>query len=275
MRPASTRRTSSGTRGPSRRRWRSSWSWATSRPPTPTTRRRWRAWSASGTTRWPASTCRGATTSRPWRRSKRPWPGTPTSRATASSWRRATAVSGGWPRRRPWPSGWRRPSTGRSRCSACSGRSSRSRRAGRRRLTESFARWPTWRRPTSRRCFRSGRSTSTCGRSRRPRRSSTARWAVDVDSARAHHGRALTLVGRGRYRDAVDADLDAVSRLYFYPDAHFYLGLSFTALGLDRPGGGGVPDVPQPVAGLPERAPVAGARLPRLPPTAARRPRPR
>ena len=54
---------------------------------------------------------------------------------------------------------------------------------------------------------------------------------ADPDCARAHHGRAMALVGQRRYAEAKDAGLAAVSRLYFYPDAHFYLGVAFTRLG--------------------------------------------
>ncbi len=59
--------------------------------------------------------------------------------------------------------------------------------------------------------------------------------ATDPDCARAHHGRAIALLGQRRSKEAMDAELDAVSRLYFYPDAHFYLGVAFTRLGwIDR-----------------------------------------
>lgn len=55
--------------------------------------------------------------------------------------------------------------------------------------------------------------------------------ATDPDCARAYHGRAIALIGQRRYTEAMEAELAAVSRLYFYPDAHFYLGMAFTRLG--------------------------------------------
>ena len=53
----------------------------------------------------------------------------------------------------------------------------------------------------------------------------------DPDSARAHHGRAKVAIGEQRYDDAWDHALEAVSRLYHYPEAHYHLGVALARLG--------------------------------------------
>ena len=59
--------------------------------------------------------------------------------------------------------------------------------------------------------------------------------AADPDSARAYHGLARALFALGRDHDAARASLDAVARLYFFPEAHYHLGLVLTRLGwVDR-----------------------------------------
>ena len=55
--------------------------------------------------------------------------------------------------------------------------------------------------------------------------------ALDPDNARAHHGVAIVRISEKRYEEAADAALAAVSRLYYFPDAHFHLGVAMTRLG--------------------------------------------
>ena len=54
---------------------------------------------------------------------------------------------------------------------------------------------------------------------------------LDPDNARAWHGLAKVAITEKRYGDAVDAALEAVSRLYHFPQAHFHLGVALTRLG--------------------------------------------
>ncbi len=53
----------------------------------------------------------------------------------------------------------------------------------------------------------------------------------DPDNARAWHGLAKAHIGLKQYEQAVEAALSAVSRLYYYPEAHFHLGVAMTRLG--------------------------------------------
>jgi len=55
--------------------------------------------------------------------------------------------------------------------------------------------------------------------------------AADPDSARAHHGLARALLAQRRDLEALHAGLDAVGRLYFFPEAHYHLGVAMTRLG--------------------------------------------
>ena len=55
--------------------------------------------------------------------------------------------------------------------------------------------------------------------------------AADPDSARAFHGLARALLAQNRAEDAARAALDAVARLYFFPEAHYHLGVAMARLG--------------------------------------------
>ena len=55
--------------------------------------------------------------------------------------------------------------------------------------------------------------------------------ALDPDNARAYHGVAMTSIALRRYQEAADAALGAVSRLYYFPEAHFHLGVAMLRLG--------------------------------------------
>ena len=58
---------------------------------------------------------------------------------------------------------------------------------------------------------------------------------IDPDSARAHHGAAKASIGLKAYAQAAESALAAVGRLYYYPEAHFHLGVAMARLGwMDR-----------------------------------------
>ena len=54
---------------------------------------------------------------------------------------------------------------------------------------------------------------------------------LDPDNARGHHGVALVSLARKQYGAAADAALEAVSRLYHFPSAHYHLGVALLRLG--------------------------------------------
>jgi tetratricopeptide (TPR) repeat protein len=55
--------------------------------------------------------------------------------------------------------------------------------------------------------------------------------SLDPDEARAHHGLAKVHIQRHEYQQAADAALVAIGHLYFYPEAHFHLGVAVLRLG--------------------------------------------
>ena len=54
---------------------------------------------------------------------------------------------------------------------------------------------------------------------------------VDPDNARAYNGLATVRIGQKRYGEAADLALEAVARLYYFPDAHFHLGVAMLKQG--------------------------------------------
>lgn len=54
---------------------------------------------------------------------------------------------------------------------------------------------------------------------------------LDPDNARAHHGLAICAIARKDYEPAAEHALAAVSRLYFFPEAHFHLGIAMLRMG--------------------------------------------
>ena len=55
--------------------------------------------------------------------------------------------------------------------------------------------------------------------------------ALDPDNARAWHGVAQAAIGQKLYQRAADAAMEAVGRLFYFPDAHFHLGVAMLRLG--------------------------------------------
>ena len=53
----------------------------------------------------------------------------------------------------------------------------------------------------------------------------------DPDNVLGHHGRAKVAIGQRRYQDAWHHALEAVSRTYHYPEAHFHLGVALARTG--------------------------------------------
>ncbi len=55
--------------------------------------------------------------------------------------------------------------------------------------------------------------------------------ALDGDDPRTHDGLALAALQSGQYEQAADHALTAVGLLFFYPQAHFHLGMAFQGMG--------------------------------------------
>jgi Tfp pilus assembly protein PilF/arylsulfatase A-like enzyme len=54
---------------------------------------------------------------------------------------------------------------------------------------------------------------------------------IDGDSAHAHHGLAMAMLGLQRWEEAAEHALRAVGLLHFYPLAHYHLGVALVRLG--------------------------------------------
>ncbi len=54
---------------------------------------------------------------------------------------------------------------------------------------------------------------------------------LDSDNAQAFHGLSMTYLRQEKYEQAVETGLDATSRIYFMPAAHFHIGQALTQLG--------------------------------------------